>query len=326
MRVLVTGANGFLGRHILKELQSQGHTPLAFVRSEQSAHQMQQQGFDAHMGRLDHAQELIDIFKDIDAVIHAAGGGKAVRPESFFENNVDPTQHLFNALSQSTVKRCLLISSLAAAGPSPRHSPKKNDALLEPISPYGKSKAAAERIALAHQDHLQVGILRPPAIYGPADIRLLPLFKTAQKGFVPVPGGLPKSLCLIHVEDCARAVVQALSANYPSGSAFFVDDGAIHSIEELVQIMGQALHTRPKLIPVPRWLLSATAAVSTQLARLMQRDAWLTPSKVHELAQPHWICDSNATQESLNWKPEVKLDLGIPSTAQWYQQQGWLKS
>jgi len=325
MHVLVTGANGFLGRYILEELKSQGHTSLAFVRRAHSAQQLRQEGFDVHVGRLDEPQELSEALKKIDAVIHAAGGGKAVQPQSYFDNNVAPTRRLFEALEQSKVKRCLLISSLAAAGPSAQNVPKKNDSLLNPISPYGESKAAAEGIAFQFKDILHVGILRPPAIYGPGDIRLLPLFKTAQKGFVPVPGGLPKSLSLIHVQDCAHAIVDALSANYPSGSAFFVDDGTRHSMEVLVQAMGQALHTRPKLVSIPGWCLSTIAVLSTQLARTLKRDAWLTPSKVHELLQPHWICDSTDTQKVLNWKPKVKLDLGIRSTARWYQKQGWLK-
>ena len=105
-----------------------------------------------------------------------------------------------------------------------------------------------------------------------------------------------------------------------------MDDGAIHSIETLVATMGQAFHTQPKLIDLPSPLLSAMAAASTLMARVLRRDAWLTPSKVKELKERHWICDSSETQAKLQWQPQIKLDQGIQSTAQWYLKEGWLKT
>jgi len=325
MRVLVTGANGFLGRYLLKELKSQGHHALAFVRSQQSAESLK--GFDCEVitGSLESLEDIKKGLQNIKAIIHAAGGGKAENPDSFFKNNVLPTQCLLKGIEHSKVEKFILVSSLAAIGPSPANAPRQNHSPANPLSPYGESKAQAEAAVLPIKKNIQIGIVRPPTIYGPADYRLFPLFKAAQKGWAPIPGGLPKTLSLIHVQDCAAAIIRCLDANYESGSTFFIDDGQIHSIENLVETLGQAFNTHPKIIPIPVPLLSIFALLSTLTTKLLKRDAWLTPSKVKELKEPHWICDSSASQKILEWRPQIKLAQGIQSTAQWYLEHGWLK-
>ena len=113
MRVLVTGANGFLGRYLLKELQSQGHQTLAFVRSEQSAKTLDGFHCDIHIGSLASVDEIEKALPQVQAVIHAAGGGKANNPESYFHNNVLPTQNLITALKNHPVEKLILVSSFA---------------------------------------------------------------------------------------------------------------------------------------------------------------------------------------------------------------------
>ena len=99
MRVLVTGADGFLGRQILAELKSQGYTPLAFVRGAQSAKQLQDNGFECVVGTLDSPSDLYNALENAPAIIHAAGGGKASEPQSFLKNNGITTQQLLEAAS-----------------------------------------------------------------------------------------------------------------------------------------------------------------------------------------------------------------------------------
>ena len=140
MRVLVTGANGFLGRQILAELKSQGYTSLAFVRGAQIAKQLQDNGFECVVGTLDSPSDLYNALENVPAIIHAAGGGKASEPQSFLKNNVITTQQLLESAKQSGVKRFVLISSLAAAGLSSDGQPKGNETSPQPISPYGESK------------------------------------------------------------------------------------------------------------------------------------------------------------------------------------------
>lgn len=324
MNVLVTGANGFLGRHICEALRSQGHVPLAFVRRAQSAQPLQQAGFDCRVGAFDEPPSLQAALKSVTAIVHAAGGGKASRPDSFFENNVTPTEQLLQAAAQSGVERFILISSLAAAGPSPDGTPKLNDAPLAPISPYGESKVQAEQLALQAKTQFHVGIVRPPAIYGPEDTRMLPLFRTAYKRWAPIPGGTDKTLSLIHVKDCATAIVRTLESDYPSGAAFFVDDGAPHPVTELIDLMGLAYQHRVVTLGIPGWLFKPLALTGYGLTKTLGREPIITPSKIKELLCPHWVCESTQTQAILKWQPQIPLARGIAQTCEWYQQEGWL--
>tara|TARA_B100000683_G_scaffold75048_1_gene73933 strand:- start:1305 stop:2279 length:975 start_codon:yes stop_codon:yes gene_type:complete len=324
MNVLVTGANGFLGRHICEALRSQGHVPLAFVRRAASAQQLQKAGIDCRVGAFDDALSLQTSLKDISAIVHSAGGGKASRPASFFENNVTPTEQLLQAASQSDVKRFILISSLAAAGPSPDGTPKLNTSPLTPISPYGESKVQAEELVQQAKTRFHMGIVRPPAIYGPEDTRLLPLFRAAYKRWAPIPGGLRKTLSLIHVKDCAAAIVRTLEADYPNGTAFFVDDGAPHPVTELIELMGLAYQHRVITLGIPGWLFKPLALAGYGLSKTLGRESIITPSKIKELLCPHWVCESTQTQAILNWQPQIPLDRGIAQTCEWYQQEGWL--
>ena len=324
MNVLVTGANGFLGRHICEALRSQGHVPLAFVRRAQSAQPLQQAGFDCRVGAFNDTPSLQAALKNVTAIVHAAGGGKASRPASFFENNVTPTEQLLQAAAQSGVERFIFISSLAASGPSPDGAPKLNDSPLTPISPYGESKVQAETLVQQDKTRFHVGIVRPPAIYGPEDTRLLPLFRAASKRWAPIPGGTHKTLSLIHVKDCAAAIVRTLEADYPSGTAFFVDDGAPHPVTELINLMGMAYGHKVSMIGIPPWLFKPLALSAYRLSKTLGREPLLTPSKIKELLCPHWVCESAQTQAILGWQPQIPLDRGIAQTCEWYQQEGWL--
>ena len=324
MRVLVTGANGFLGRKICDELKSQGHTPLAFVRGAIQAEALQTAGIECIVGSLTEPVPLKKILSTVDAVVHAAGGGKASRPESFFENNVRPTQCLVEASKGLPLKRWVLISSLAAAGPSPDGTPLAHNAPTAPMSPYGESKAAAERCVLKEKDSFHVAIIRPPAIYGPGDSRWLPFFRAAQKKWVPLPGGKRKTLSLIHVADCAAAVVRTLEADFPSGTNFFVDDGPPHAITDFIAALERVFGHAIVPIGIPAWLFRPVAHAVYGVAAALGREPLLTPSKVKELLCPHWVCDSAQTQSMLKWRPQISLPAGVEETAHWYQKEGWI--
>ena len=188
----------------------------------------------------------------------------------------------------------------------------------------GSTDNQAEELVQQAKTRFHVGIVRPPAIYGPEDTRLLPLFRAAYKRWAPIPGGLHKTLSLIHVKDCAAAIVRTLEADYPSGTAFFVDDGAPHSVTELVELMGLAYQHRVVTLGVPGWLFKPLALAGYGLSKTLGREPIITPSKIKELLCPHWVCESTQTQAILNWQPQIPLARGIAQTCEWYQQEGWL--
>jgi nucleoside-diphosphate-sugar epimerase len=191
------------------------------------------------------------------------------------------------------------------------------------VTHYGRSKAAAEDLVLGARQQLPVSVLRPPAIYGPGDTRLLALFRAAARGWVPLPGPT-ETTSIVHGDDCARALVAVLEREGPSGHHWFVDDGAVHSPEDLARHVGASVGRDPRVFRVPLPVLWTAAIVNEAGSRLLGRPAVLTRDKVRELSQRWWACDSGPLQAEVGWAPEIGFAEGAAATAAWYREAGWL--
>ncbi len=141
---------------------------------------------------------------------------------------------------------------------------------------------------------------------------------------MPIPGSPHNTLSLIHIKDCAAAIVRCLKGDYPSGAAFFVDDGKTHTIQQLIAPMAKAFGKEPKIIYLPSWVFRPLASAAYWVCTAFGKEAVITPSKIKELLCPHWVCESQKTQEILQWKPQIALEEGIGETARWYKQKGWI--
>ncbi|MGH7270215.1 MAG: NAD-dependent epimerase/dehydratase family protein, partial [Polyangiaceae bacterium] len=230
MKVLVTGASGFLGGHIVERLSQRGDAVRALVRSTSNRKYIEALArvelFEGSVEDFDRVREAVE---GVDAIIHVAGLVKARSTDEFFAINVGGTSNLIQAArgarsgSAGTVKRFVFVSSLEACGPSADGSPVPADQ-ESPVTAYGRSKLAAEKVVLSAKDDLSVIILRPGAIYGPRDGEILDLFKSIQRGVLPLVGGGGAKGMWVYATDCAEACVRALDCQVPSGQAYFVDD------------------------------------------------------------------------------------------------------
>ncbi len=324
MKVLLTGATGFLGRRLLPQLLDAGHEVRALVRPSSDIRQLKTLGVEVMTGSLFPAQELGRAVAGMDGIIHAAGGGKVRGIQAFYDNNTETTRALLGAALDAGRPHFVLVSSVAACGPAPGPGGREAPAARAPVTHYGRSKAAAEDLVLAAAQHLQVSVLRPPAIYGPGDTRLLSLFKAAARGWVPLPGPT-ESTSIVHGDDCARALVHVLERRGSSGRCWFVDDGAVHSPEDLALHVGAAVGREPRVFRVPLSVLRVAAVINEGASWALQRPAVLTRDKVRELSQRWWACDSSSLQADLGWAPRIGFKEGARSTADWYREAGWLQ-
>jgi nucleoside-diphosphate-sugar epimerase len=252
---------------------------------------------------------------------------KAKDEDEFHRVNVGGTESLLAAgrAAKDTLKRFVLVSSLAAAGPSDEHgTPVTVDTPAHPVTRYGRSKRAAERAALALKDELPIVILRPSAIYGPRDREILAIFKTVQLRLLPFFGSTQNKVSLVYGPDCAAACIAALTADVPSGSTYFVDDGNVYTYERLFAAVERALGKRALLrFPLPRALVETVALANEAYGRAADRAVMLTRDKCNELFS-QFVCDSTPTRAALGWKPQVSIEEGVKRTADWYRANGWL--
>jgi nucleoside-diphosphate-sugar epimerase len=327
MKVLVTGGSGFLGSHVVEQLAAAGHEVRALVRKTSN------RKFLATLANVELAEGSVEDRKSVDAamkgvnaVVHSAGAVKALHEAAFFECNTQGTVNLLDAAIEHApdLVRFVHVSSLEACGPSLDGKPVPLQQ-EHPVTAYGRSKLAAEKEVIARKDKLPVVVLRPAAIYGPRDVEILEAFRAVKKRQYPVIGDGQMLGCYTYGPDCARACVQAIDANVPSGSIYFVDDGEPMSMQRAMgEVLPEALGTAPFFrmgIPFP--VLSLASFGVEAYGKVRGKAMMLTREKVAMLKH-HWVCESQKTQDDLGWKPEVRFTDGVRLTAKWYQDNGWL--
>ena len=327
MRVLVTGGSGFLGSHVAEQLSEAGHTVVALVRKSSNRKFLSTlKNVELAEGSVDDRASVDRAMKDVDAVVHSAGAVKATSEASFFETNTQGTVNLLEAAlaHAPNLKRFVHISSLEACGPSLNGGPVPVDQ-ERPVTAYGRSKLAAEKEVLARKDKLPVVILRPAAIYGPRDVEILEAFRAVSRRQYPVIGDGSMMGCYTYGPDCARACVLAITADVPSGSVYFVDDGEPMTMARAMgEVLPNAVGTKPFVrmgIPFP--ILSLASFGVEAYGRLRKKAVMLTREKVAML-KCDWVCDSTPTKAALGWTPEVRFADGAKTTYKWYQDNGWL--
>ncbi len=327
MKVLVTGGSGFLGSHVAEQLSAAGHEVRALVRKSSNRKFLSTlKNVELAEGSVEDRKSVDAAMKGVNAVIHSAGAVKALHEAAFFECNTQGTVNLLDAAIEHApdLVRFVHISSLEACGPSLDRKPVPLSQ-EHPVTAYGRSKLAAEKEVVARKDKLPVVVLRPAAIYGPRDVEILEAFRAVKKRQYPVIGDGQMLGCYTYGPDCARACVQAIDANVPSGSIYFVDDGEPMSMQRAMgEVLPEALGTAPFFkmgIPFP--VLSLASFGVEAYGKVRGKAMMLTREKVAMLKH-HWVCESQKTQDDLGWKPEVRFTDGVRLTAKWYRDNGWL--
>ncbi len=327
MRILVTGATGFLGSHIAEQLARQGHAVRVLVRRTSDRSFLQ--GFEAEeaLGEVTQPDSLPVVVDGVEAIVHAAGLTKARSAAEFDAVNAGGTANLLAALDPTQpLRRFVLISSLAAHGPSEDGQPRPPEAPPTPITAYGRSKLRAEEIVRSWAgDGRAATIIRPPVIYGPRDRQLLPFFQAACWRLAPLLGGGTNSVSCVYVEDAARAAALAATAGDDAPSATYaLDDGVVYTWRDLLAAVEQAVGKKALRLPSPPWAFAAAALVSELYGGLRRQAVSFTREKVVEMRQRYWICSHEEITRDLGWQPQVGLSEGAALTAAWYRQQGWL--
>jgi len=327
MKVLVTGATGFLGSHIAEELVHAGHDVRALVRKTSDTRFLRELGVELALGAVDGDEaDLARAVRGVDAIVHAAGIVKARRFAEFHDVNAGGTRNLVGVARAHApeLRRFVYVSSLAAHGPSPDGRARPTDSEPRPQTHYGKSKLGGERFVLDAARDLPVTILRPPVIYGPRDTETLMLFQTASLRVFPLFGDGGYRFSVVFARDCARAVHDILIKDHPSGRIYTVDDGAQYSWAEMRTIVERALGVRALAVRVPVPVYQAAALGVELFARLSGKPAILTRDKVTDMRQRYNVCSSDAIGSELGWHHRVRLDEGARLTVDWYREHGWL--
>lgn len=287
----VTGATGFIGRRLLERLIERGEAVRVLVRPASRA-RLPELPVEVVTGTLQEGEALARFLSGCRAVVHCAGLVKALAPEPFFETNLQGTANLLEHLPSGA--RLVHLSSLAARLPT--------------LSPYAESKRRAEALVLSWPGSKL--LLRPPAVYGPGDRELLPLFSLLRHGLLLQIGPGEARFSLLHVDDLVEAILLALQAPEVEG-CFELSDGEVYTWSRVAEI-GSRFFRRPvRTVPVPGALLFGAAHLSRLFGRLSGRPVMLTPFKARELRHPEWVCENEKISKALGWRPRIGLLEGL---------------
>jgi nucleoside-diphosphate-sugar epimerase len=304
--IAVTGGTGFIGGMLIHHLVNAGYHVRALTR-DRSAHKLPKlAGLEAVSGSLQDSESLRHLLQDASAVVHCAGAVRGVTAADFNAVNVDGLSQLVRAaLSLSSRPRFLSLSSLAARAPQ--------------LSHYASSKRKGEQALASMAADMEWVALRPPAVYGPGDKEMLPLFQWMGRGIAPVLGAAHARVSLLYVEDLCAAVLRWLDAGQCESGIYELNDtqSGGYSLDEIIANVSALRARRIFRLTLPATLLRSLAGVNVTAARLIGYAPMLTPGKVRELRHPDWVADNTALTAAIGWQPEISLQEGLRRTRGW---------
>jgi nucleoside-diphosphate-sugar epimerase len=341
MKILITGASGFIGSFIVEEALRQGMDTWAAVRKSSSRDYLRDERI--HFIELDLSSEerLKEQLKghSFDYVVHAAGVTKCLHKEDFHRINTEGTQHLVRVLMalQMPLKRFVYISSLSIMGAIREQQPyteiRESDT-PHPNTAYGQSKLDAERwlarqnktLAANNEALFPYVILRPTGVYGPRERDYFMMAKSIQAHTDFAVGFKQQDITFVYVTDVVQAVFLALEKGR-TGRCYFLSDGEVYQSATFSNLIHRELGNPWRIrITAPLWVLRIVTCCGEYVGRITGRVTALNNDKYHIMRQRNWRCDIRPAREELGYEPQVKLEEGVRRSIQWYKEQGWLKN
>lgn len=325
-RVLVTGGTGFVGSHLVERLLGNGYAVTCLVRDLRHVRWLEGMEVRLIQGDCTQPESLAAAVQGVSLVFHCAGLTKAIHASDYDVVNHLGTKNLLEACERYNpgIEKFILVSSQAAAGPSPDGRPVVEGDTPHPVSDYGKSKLCAEDEVRGYKDRFPVVILRPSCVYGPRDADVYELFRWASRGLTLEIAGGDRYLNLCYVEDLTAALLLAGELGTESGSVYFVAENRSYSMSDFRTLLLSTGGVKARTITLPYGAAYLMGLVSEIGSLFTKRPALANRQKVREAAQRYWLCDVGKIEHDLRFRAEYPLQKGLELTWQWYRKNKWL--
>jgi nucleoside-diphosphate-sugar epimerase len=328
LRALVTGANGFVGAHLVRELLDGGWQVRAMMRRSSDRARLEGLAPDVVHADLLDPPSLAAAVAGVDVVFHVAGAIAALDRAGFDRVNRAGTEHLASAVTAAATsgapRHLVHVSSLAAAGPSGSGQPVRDGAPARPVSAYGRSKLAAEEALAALRGTVPVTIVRPPSVYGSGDTATLDLFRAVQRRVVLAQTGRERRMSFVHARDLARGLCLAGERPPAEARVLYLTGPEDASLTDFQRAVARAMGVRAFAVPVPDAALRAAGVAADLLSRWTGRARPFGTDKVAEGLERGWLVTNDLARREIGYVPEISLDAGIAEALGWYRAKGWL--
>ncbi|MDR0617603.1 MAG: SDR family NAD(P)-dependent oxidoreductase [Endomicrobium sp.] len=326
LKVLVTGATGFVGSHIVETLLEEKYKVVCLVRQTSNLKWIKYLPLEYLCGSLDDEKFLTTLVKDFDVIVHCAGVVRAKSKKEYFNVNVETTKKLCSAVLKNnlTLKKFIFISSQAAQGPSNLNSLRTVTDKENPVSDYGRSKLAAE-IEIKHtlNNKIPYTIFRPAAAYGPRDKDIFIFFNLVNKHLRPVTVK-KRLLQLVYVKDIATAVAKAIKSRQANNNTYYLADPTQYTWSDIGEVISNSVGVKAIPIIVPDFIFYLVGFVSKFLSSLTKKPLVLNEQKIDEMLCDNWSCDTNPVENDLNLS-FTGLEVASKITYNWYLEKGFLR-
>ncbi len=331
MRILITGASGFIGSFIVEEALAKGMETWAAVRKSSSRQYLQDDRIHLIELNLSDKETLKQQLSghSFDYVVHAAGATKCLREQDFFTINTEGTRHLVEALLEldMPLKKFVYLSSLSVYGAIKEGQPYEEITEQDtprPNTAYGQSKLEAERLLESYGTRLPYVILRPTGVYGPKERDYYLMAKSIQRHVDFAVGYKRQDITFVYVADVVQAVFLALEHGR-TGRKYFLTDGNVYQSSTFSDLLRTALGNPWWIrITAPLWLLHTVTSVNGALTKITGKPSTLNNDKYHILKQRNWRCDIRPAMEELGYQPRFNLEQGVKLSVAWYKKHNWL--
>jgi len=327
-KILITGASGFVGFHLVEQATAAGFVVHAAVRKSSKVDDIKPYVSKFVYPDFDSNESLLALFQEeqYDYVIHAAAMTKAKSETQMFHVNVGYTERLIQAAFATATppKRFVFVSSLAAVGPRPYSDADiQDDAENKPVTVYGRSKQAAEELLKKQFAQLPITIIRPTAVYGPREKDLFILFDTLHKGVDAYIGRKPQKLSFVYVLDLVDVLLKACVAPQEALTIFNITDGNTYDRYAMAEIFKQTLHKKPMRLHLPYAVVEKIAQLSAWFYKNSDKTPVLYPERLNELTAENWSCNIQRAKDKLAYTPQYNLQRGLTDTLLWYKNNNW---
>jgi nucleoside-diphosphate-sugar epimerase len=323
---VVTGANGFVGSHLVDLLLSKKYKVRCITRKTSNLKWLEGKDVEIFDCGLSDKDGLHKAFNSADYIFHVAGVVKSKKPEGYFKGNVEITKTLLEAAIEfkNNLKRFIVVSSQSAAGPSFNENPVTEDGEPHPITTYGRSKLEEEKVAKEYMEQLPITIIRAPAVYGERDTEIFIFFRTFSKGLFTTIGFDRKLISLIHVVDLVNGILLAAENTDGNGKTYFISSEKFYTWEEIGEVTKKVMNKKPVHVKVPHSIVFFIAAIAQFFAFFSNKPATLNIEKARDITQHAWICSIEKAIKELGFHQEITVEEGIRRTVSWYKEKDWL--
>jgi dihydroflavonol-4-reductase len=323
MKAFITGGTGFIGSHLTEYLLDKGVEVFALVRDPNNLKWLK--GLDVHLLKGD-LFSIPSLPTDIDYIFHAAGLTKSSEISNYYTVNQQGTASLLKSLDSQSIfpKRVILLSSVAASGPSTNGRPVRESDFPHPITPYGKSKLMGEHEALKFKAVFPIVILRIAAAFGPRDRDFLSYFNLVKRGIRVSLGWKERFYSLCYVKDLVNALYLCTQKDVESGGIFNIAHPRPCSWDDIGKATGKALRKKLIKVKVPIPLVYIAALFSDLMAKISHEPAVMNRHKFKEIRQEGWIAETYKAEEGLSFCAHYSLEEAVQETVDWYIKNDWL--